>query len=491
MSFFSQFPEFVEQDTRKDRGFSPVTIETLDNRHLVTTPKWLVEGMTVLDLGSCLGATGQWVLSQGCKHYTGVEVQPELAGISRTLLSKYWRNDQYEIVEQDLRAFLDQQIAQGKKYDVIVMIGVIYAFLDTYNILSKVAEICDYSMVIDSIYPWNMPTPDVPIIDVIRWQHINSADSNTAFQGAGSRPAPNALRIMMETLGYESKEGLLYPTPVADKNVHDSYTTPIHRPGSKSYKLPARYLMRFYKTEQTTIRQVGDHVVTNNTDSKVEMAKAPPVIVNDTWSFDETVAQRFQQEAETHIPDYARVINLCLDYTKQIYGQNTGIKVIDVGSALGNTMDQYIKLGYSNVTGVDNSEAMIKTSKYPGKVTLSNQFPVDKGPYDVVLANWTLHFVPEREQYIKDIYNSLNHNGLLILSDKMDHSLETENLYYDFKRANGVPEEVIQKKKSALTGVLVTKPLQWYLDILKEIGFFDIQVVNSRYMFSTIYARKL
>jgi 2-polyprenyl-3-methyl-5-hydroxy-6-metoxy-1,4-benzoquinol methylase len=116
---------------------------------------------------------------------------------------------------------------------------------------------------------------------------------------------------------------------------------------------------------------------------------------------------------------------------------------------------------------------------------------VDKGPYDVVLANWTLHFVAEREQYIKDIYNSLNHNGMLILSDKMDHSLETENLYYDFKRANGVPEEVIQKKKSALTGVLVTKPLQWYLDILKETGFFDIQVVNSRYMFSTIYARKL
>ena len=82
MSFFTQFPEFVAQDSRKDRGFSPVTIETLDNRHLVTTPKWLVEDMTVLDLGSCLGATGHWSLSQECKHYTGVEVQPELASTS-------------------------------------------------------------------------------------------------------------------------------------------------------------------------------------------------------------------------------------------------------------------------------------------------------------------------------------------------------------------------------------------------------------------------
>jgi 2-polyprenyl-3-methyl-5-hydroxy-6-metoxy-1,4-benzoquinol methylase len=489
MSFFSQYPEFVEQDSRKDRGFSQVTIETLDNRHQVSAPSWLVDGMTVLDLGSCLGATGHWVLSHGCTHYTGVEVQPELAATSRTLLSKYWKDTQYSIVEQDLRSFLDQEIAAGKKYDVIVMVGVIYAFLDTYNILSKLAEICDYSMVIDSIYPWNMTTPDVPIIDVIRWQHINSSDSNTAFQGAGSRPAPNALRIMMETLGYENKEGLLYPKPVENKDVHDSYITPIERPGSKSYKLPARYMMRFYKTEQTSIKQVGDYVVSNNKDKKVEMAKAPPVAVADTWVFDETVAKRFQQEAETHIPDYARVIKMCMEYTNQVYNTNKSINIIDVGSALGNTMDSFISQGYTNVTGVDNSQSMIASSKYPDQVTLSNTFP--QGQYDVVLANWTLHFVTERKQYIQDIYDSMTHNGMLILSDKMDHSLETENLYYDFKRANGVPEDVIQKKKTALVGVLVTKPLQWYLDTLKEIGFTDIQVINSRFMFSTIYARKL
>lgn len=491
MSFFNQFPEFVEQDSRKDRGFSRVTVETLDNRHAVATPKWLVEGMTVLDVGSCLGATGHWALSNGCKHYTGVEVQPELAATSQELLGKYWDSSQFEIVQQDLRVFLDNEIAQGKKYDVIVMIGVIYAFLDTYNILHKLSEICDYAMVIDSIYPWNMASPDVPIIDVIRYQHINSSDSNTAFKGAGSRPSPNALRIMMETLGFENKEGLLFPAPVEDKEVHDSYITPIERPGSKSYMLPARYLTRFYKTNQTTTKQVGDHVATNNSNSKVEMAKAPPIVVNDTWSFDDAVAKRFQQEAETHIPDYARVIDMCMDYTKQVYKDNKDIRIVDVGSALGNTMDKYITAGYKNVFGIDNSEAMIKSSKYPNLVTLTNQFPVNKGPWDVILANWTLHFINEREQYIKDMYNSLSPGGLVVISDKMDHSLETENLYYDFKRANNVPEEVIQKKKLALVGILVTRPLQWYLDTLKDTGFTDIQVVNSRFMFSTIYARKL
>ena len=489
MSFFEKFPEFVNFDSRKDRGFSPVTAETLDNRHEISLPDWLVNSMSVLDLGSCLGATGQWVLSKGARHYTGVEVQPALAKTSQDLLSQHWPAEKFAIVQQDIREFLKSEIAAGKKYDVVVMIGVIYAFLDIYGMLEQVKEICDYAVIVDSIYPWNMINPDTPIVDVLRWQNINSSETNTAFFGAGSRVSPYALRLYMEVLGFEDKEGLLYPKPLSDKSVHDSYNSPIVRPGSKSYPTPARFLIRFYKTNQTKLRQVADHVVSNNPRAKKQMADAPEIHVAPTWVFDETVARRFQQEAETHIPDYQRVIDLCMDYTQQVFGDSKDIAVVDVGSALGHTMDKYITEGYTNVTGIENSENMIKASKYADRVTLSNTFV--KEPYDVVLANWTLHFVEEREQYLKDIFESLRPGGMLMVSDKTDHTIETENLYYDFKRANGVPEDVIQKKKVALIGVLVTKPLTWYLETLKDIGFSDIQVVNSRYMFSTIYARKL
>lgn len=489
MSFFEKFPEFVNLDSRKDRGFSPVTAETLDNRHEVSLPDWLVNGMTVLDLGSCLGATGHWVLTKGARHYTGVEVQPALAQTSVSLLSKYWQPDQFNIVQQDIRQYLKDEIAAGKKYDVVVMVGVIYAFLDTYGILEQVKELCDYTLVIDSIYPWNMINPDTPTVDVLRWQNINSNEPNTAFFGAGSRVSPYAIRLYMEVLGFEDKEGILYPKPLEDKSIHDSYNSPIVRPGTKSYPTPARFLLRFYKTGQTKLRQVADHVVTNNARAKKAMAEAPEIYVAQTWTFDDTVAQRFQKEAETHIPDYERVINLCLSYTQQVFGDNKAIKVIDVGSALGHTMDKYISSGYTEVYGVENSQSMISASKYPDRVSLSNTFV--KESYDVVLANWTLHFVEKREQYLRDIFESLQPGGMLIVSDKMDHTIETENLYYDFKRANGVPEDVIQKKKLALIGVLVTKPLSWYIETLKDIGYSDIQVVNSRYMFSTIYARKL
>jgi 2-polyprenyl-3-methyl-5-hydroxy-6-metoxy-1,4-benzoquinol methylase len=494
MTFFKQFPEFVDQDSRAVRGFSPVTIETLDSRHSASLPKWVVDGNTVLDLGSCLGATGHWVLSNGCKHYTGVEVQERLAQDSNNLLSKYWTTDQYTIAQEDIREFLDKEIAAGKKYDVVVMIGVIYAFLDTFGILKKVSELCSYTLVIDSLYPWFMTGPDIPMLDVINYQNINSSDSGSAFQGAGCRPSPKAMRVMMGALGFADKEGLIFPELLSDKTVHDSYNTPLERSNSRvhssyNYKVPARYMLRFFNTNEFLVKQVSDYVVTNDSSKKVEMAKAPNIIINPIWSFDETVANRFQQEAETHIPDYARVIDMCLDYTKQVYGDNKSISIIDVGSALGNTMSKYFDQGYTNITGVDNSKAMIKASKYPSLVKESSQFPTDQ-TYDVILANWTLHFINEREQYIKDIFNSMNPGGILILSDKMDHTIETENLYYDFKRANGVTEEVIQAKKNALIGILTTKPLRWYLDTLQNLGFTDVQVVNSRFMFSTIYARK-
>lgn len=212
-------------------------------------------------------------------------------------------------------------------------------------------------------------------------------------------------------------------------------------------------------------------------------------IVESSWVFDHSVAQRFQQEATTHIPDYQRVINLCLSCTQQIFGNRKDIRIIDVGSALGASMHEFISRGYDQTFGIDNSADMISSSRYPDRVTLCDQF-VTAGSWDVVLANWTLHFIEHRQEYLANIFDAMNPGGLLMITDKMNHTSEIENLYYDFKRANGVSEETIQKKKIALDGVLITKPLSWYLQVLQQLGFKDIQVVNSCYMFSTLYARK-
>jgi len=213
-------------------------------------------------------------------------------------------------------------------------------------------------------------------------------------------------------------------------------------------------------------------------------------VIESSWTFDQDVANRFQHEAQAHIPDYDRVIDLSMACVRQAFGQDRGLHIVDVGSALGHTMHRFITAGYQNVHGIDNSTAMIGKSIYPDRVFNSSTF-VGHDQWDVVLANWTLHFVKSREQYLADIYQGLKPGGVLIVTDKMDHTTEMENLYYDFKRRNGVSDEIIQKKKLSLEGVLVTKPLTWYLDTLEKLGFQHTQVINSRFMFTTVYARKI
>lgn len=483
--FFEQYPEFISEDSRKKRAWSPVTAETLSKRHEVLAPKWLVEGNSVLDLGSCLGASGHWCLSQGARDYTGVELQPEMATKSNELLGKYWSQNKYQIVNKDIRTFLDEEIEKGYKYDVVLMLGVIYAFINTYEILEKISKICDYVVVIDGAYPQYMITPDAPIIHITHRQHINSDEEGKAYMGTSCVPSPNAVRFMFETLGFEDREGIIYPKPVSDLTMHDTYVLPSRRYGIKSYPTPSRYMIRFYNTKKFSAKELAKIVEEKDKSRLVPMANKPEQ--PKPWVFDGSVADRFQREAEIHIPDYERVIKMCVEIVENTF-EDKDIKIIDVGSALGNTLEMFYTKGYTNVYGVESSEAMIAKSAYKSKITHSDKLP--DGPWDVVLANWTLHFIHDRKEYLERTFNEMSENGLLVLTDKMNSTVEIDALYQKSKLDNGATPEEVEQKKQAIMGVLVTKPLIWYITTLHEIGFREIQVVNSKYMFNTIYARK-
>ena len=206
-----------------------------------------------------------------------------------------------------------------------------------------------------------------------------------------------------------------------------------------------------------------------------------------TWVFDDSVAERFESEAEKNIPDYSRVISLC----KQIVDNNFSkeSKIVDVGSALGNTLNHFYDSGYKNVIGIESSQSMIDRSSHKDKIIHSVVYPKDVKA-DVVLANWTLHFIHDRENYIRQVYKSINDGGIFILSEKTTQTDVVKQLYYDFKRSNGVSEEYIHSKEKALENVLVTYPAWWYFDCLQLAGFKNIQVINAKYGFVTYYCEK-
>jgi SAM-dependent methyltransferase len=205
------------------------------------------------------------------------------------------------------------------------------------------------------------------------------------------------------------------------------------------------------------------------------------------WQFDKSVADRFEQEAEQNIPDYHRVIELCWKIA-----ENRGIAydatIVDVGSARGETLYQFKSNGFTNVWGVEASEAMRDASMFKTSVILSETYPDLKA--DMIMMNWTLHFVNNKYAYLKDIYNNLNDGGIFILTDKTTQSSMVKDLYYDFKRDNGVSDEYIISKEKQLQGYMKTEDFGWYYYTLGIMGFKNVQMINSSLGFTTFYCEK-
>ena len=207
------------------------------------------------------------------------------------------------------------------------------------------------------------------------------------------------------------------------------------------------------------------------------------------WVFDQNVANDFNEIANKNIPDYEQVITQCVQIISKIGIENPHI--IDVGCATGNTLRHLYNAGFTRLTGVDSSEDMLRTIHLPiAQLILSNNFPCDQGHYDVVLANWTLHFIKDRKTYLTAIAESLSANGVLILTEKTQSSKVVQALYREFKRTNGLTNEEILIKEQQLEGVLTPYSVDWYLTLLPKLGFVEVEIINARYGFVSFLARK-
>lgn len=203
------------------------------------------------------------------------------------------------------------------------------------------------------------------------------------------------------------------------------------------------------------------------------------------WRFDKTIASNFVNHARCHIPDYDKVIKLSVDICK-IFEKNS--KIIDVGCATGETLRRLDQEGFTNIWGVDNSQAMLDQCTV-GKTILSDTFPTKIGPFKVVIINWTLHFIKEKEKYLTSIIDSLEEDGILILSDKIDNSEFSLEHYHNFKRIQGVSEEDIKKKAESLVGVMHIDDISWYISMFQHLKL-NYHLANGFWSFATFVCRK-
>lgn len=211
------------------------------------------------------------------------------------------------------------------------------------------------------------------------------------------------------------------------------------------------------------------------------------------WVFDEQVALRFTNEAEQHIPLYWQTIELSVETIKTSF--NTNAKILEIGCATGNTLAYLVSQGFSKLIGCDSSPAMLeqahqKLQHFQIPLVETDHFPIQYAPFEVVMCNWTMHFIKEREQYIQSIFEGLKSGGLFIMTEKTIQSDAMKMLYYNFKLKQGLTKEKIEQKEQNLAGVLVPYSLEQNLMMLNKAGFINLEILSAAFGFVTFLAWK-
>ena len=214
------------------------------------------------------------------------------------------------------------------------------------------------------------------------------------------------------------------------------------------------------------------------------------------WVFDAEAAHRFTDEAEKNIPDYWKVIELTSGIVRENLAQNS--RIIDVGCANGNTLSYLYKQGFRNLFGVDASAEMLEVARkklaaidrnFPARLFHSKTF-IHAMAFDAIICNWTLHFIKEREEYLRAVFDSLVNEGLFILTEKTLQSQIIEQQYLGFKQEKGLSDMEISHKKKQLENVLVPLSVPENIELLIKVGFSHIEIINARLGFVTFLCIK-
>jgi len=471
-NIFLDMPDFIERDPRYNRrmaidGAYSVNAKVQFVRCSVGIPTQFISGKSVLDLGACVGAVGAWALTNGATKYVGVEIDSEFAKVAEENLTKYFPDAPWKILNQSLESFLGET---NEKFDIVIALGVIYSSPNLNDLVKLLADAANEKIIVDSPKPLapvahqrlDINFDDLEILEIV----------DMKFMGRQIKSARPSIKFL-STVFSENK--FLF---------EKDFTSDIIELLPNEYN--NRYCVMYSNNKdiKTTGESVAEHYAANKT-------KVIP------WKFDRTIAEDFVNHARHHIPGYDKIIDKSVDLCKMLLIPfHNKYRIIDVGCATGETLLRLSDAGFNHLVGVDNSDSMLDAARVRGvdkiaDLILSDRLPVySEKEYKAVICNWTLHFIKDKEQYLQDIYDSLDNNGILILTDKTYSTNPDLMLYHSFKVTQGVSKEEIEQKNASLVGVMFNNPPEWYLTTLRSIGFAHVSIVSAEYCFTTFLCIK-
>jgi len=210
----------------------------------------------------------------------------------------------------------------------------------------------------------------------------------------------------------------------------------------------------------------------------------------DRWAFDDQVTQVFDDMLARSIPQLDVMRRACYDLAVRFRMPHTDI--VDLGASRGASIAPLVDLW-----GMTNSFVLVETSppmldvlrdRFGGFVDgpspcvrikdldLAKDFPPCMA--SVIQSILTMMFVPLecRQQLVQDVYDSLQDGGAFILVEKVLGATAQVNglmvdLYHGFKAQNGYSQDDIERKRLALSGVLVPVTAAWNEQLLTQAGF--------------------
>lgn len=243
MNIFLNADDFVNLDNRRLRSNYTITFDSLYNKIHAQLPVSIIENKSILDLGSCLGAAGYYALMNKAKHYTGVECQHYYSNTSRQLLQKYFENNLFTIHEKNMLDYLNES---NERFDIVLLSGVLYGFLDPIMVLNKVSNLDPTYIIIDTRFvPLSKNVNKTGIMLILRNEKMVRGidkDHHDVFQGVGSRMCSNAIDIVMNTNGYYLDE---YVNVNKINDTVDPYNEIITHPNGA--KGPRNFIVRYKK----------------------------------------------------------------------------------------------------------------------------------------------------------------------------------------------------------------------------------------------------
>ena len=227
------------------------------------------------------------------------------------------------------------------------------------------------------------------------------------------------------------------------------------------------------------------------------------------FNFGTETAAVFDDMLDRSVPFYGEIQRMIGELSADFAAE--GSSIYDLGCSTANTFlaigshltpdlnVRFVGLDYSDEM-LQKAEQKLANTRFPWPYSLKRHDLNDSVQIEnasVALMVLTLQFVRplNRELLVSTLYNGLNHNGCLILVEKVLGEHSTFNRlfidhYYAMKKRKGYSEIEIAQKREALENVLVPYQLDENLRLLRRCGFQNVDVFFKWYNFCGIIAIK-